>query len=505
MKRQLVSLLAAMFVLAGCQSTQKEQTIPVQESKTKSKPMMMAKEGDHHVVRYYPCEGCGVVKVEKMMPKQVMKGMGFEYEIMITNLTEYPLSDVAVTDQMHSNMKFEKSMPMAKVSGNTLMWNMASLEPKAMQTIRVMVVPQSTGIVKSCADVTYRIPACAQTQVVEPSLVVSKSAPSRVLLCDEIPITITVTNPGTGTAKDVVVMDNLPSGMTSAAGTANMRINVGDLAPGDSKTYKFMAKANKTGSYENMAMASGTGLEAESEALIINVVQPQLDITTMGPKNEYIKRRVSYSAMVKNTGNATSENTTLIANIPSGVADVEANMNGQVSGSRITWKLGDLGQNQSRTVSFSYVPNQPTTLVNTAMAMGECADEVSDTVRTTVTGIAAILLEVVDQYDPVRVGDNEEYTITVTNQGSSPATNVTITCKLEDSMEYVSSSGASSATLRGDTISFSPVSSIAPGQKVSWKVNIRAVQADDVRFEVKLNSDQLKRDVIETEATNFYE
>ncbi len=503
MKKQFVWLLIAMVALAGCQSVQQEETIPVKE--TKSKPVMMSKDGDHHVIRYYPCDSCGVVKVEKMMPKQVMKGMGFEYQIMVTNMTDYPLADIAVTDQMHSNMKFEKSMPMAKVSGNTLMWNMASLAPKDTQAIKVMVVPQSTGIVKSCADVTYRIPACAQTQVVEPGLVITKSAPSRVLLCDEIPITVTVTNPGTGTAKNVVVMDNLPSGMTSASGTANMRINVGDLAPGDSKTYKFMAKAQKTGSYKNMANAMGTGLEAESETVNIAVVQPKLDITTMGPKNEYIKRRVSYSAMVKNTGNATSANTTLIANIPSGVTDVQANMSGQVAGSRITWKLGDLGQDQSRTVSFSYVPNQPTTLVNTAMVMGDCADEVSDTVRTQVTGIAAILLEVIDELDPVQVGGTETYLITVTNQGSAPATNVKINCMLEDSMEYLSTSGVTSGTLRGSTVAMNPVASIAPGQKVSWEVNVKATKPGDVRFKVTMDSDQLTRNVEETEASNFYE
>jgi uncharacterized repeat protein (TIGR01451 family) len=53
-------------------------------------------------------------------------------------------------------------------------------------------------------------------------------------------------------------------------------------------------------------------------------------------------------------------------------------------------------------------------------------------VKTLITGISAVSLEVVDVDDPVKVGARTTYVISVTNQGSAAATNVSIACILED-------------------------------------------------------------------------
>ena len=99
----------------------------------------------------------------------------------------------------------------------------------------------------------------------------------------------------------------------------------------------------------------------------------------------------------------------------------------------------------------------------------------------------------------------ETYVVTVTNQGSAPATNVRITCTLEPNQEYVSSSGDSTGTARGATVTFEPFASIPPKGKATWRIVVRNVKAGDVRFKVSMMTDQLTRPVEETEATNVYE
>src|SRR5262245_65338345 len=49
-------------------------------------------------------------------------------------------------------------------------------------------------------------------------LVVTKTAPREVMLCDVIPVTITVTNNGTDEARGIRVTDALPSGLTTSDG-----------------------------------------------------------------------------------------------------------------------------------------------------------------------------------------------------------------------------------------------------------------------------------------------
>jgi uncharacterized repeat protein (TIGR01451 family) len=112
---------------------------------------------------------------------------------------------------------------------------------------------------------------------------------------------------------------------------------------------------------------------------------------------------------------------------------------------------------------------------------------------------------VVDVSDPIAVGQNETYVITVTNQGTAPDTNIRVTATLEESMGFVSASGPTNGALAGDRVVFEPLQTLAPKASATWRVVVKALEPADARFMVLMNSSNLGRDVGETEATNFYE
>jgi hypothetical protein len=72
-------------------------------------------------------------------------------------------------------------------------------------------------------------------------------------------------------------------------------------------------------------------------------------------------------------------------------------------------------------------------------------------------------------------------------------------------MKYISSSGATKEAFANGRVTFQPLDRLDPGEKASWKVIVRGTEPCDCRFKVTMNSDQLGRDVMETEATRFYE
>jgi uncharacterized repeat protein (TIGR01451 family) len=125
--------------------------------------------------------------------------------------------------------------------------------------------------------------------------------------------------------------------------------------------------------------------------------------------------------------------------------------------------------------------------------------------RTSVTGIPALALEVVDIEDPVRIGSRATYVIRVENQGSATATNIRIGCLLENNVQYVSSAGATASSQEGQTIRFFPLGSLAPKAQAAWRVVVEAVREGDVRFKAVMNADQLSRPVEETESTHIYD
>jgi uncharacterized repeat protein (TIGR01451 family) len=181
-----------------------------------------------------------------------------------------------------------------------------------------------------------------------------------------------------------------------------------------------------------------------------------------------------------------------------------ATAGGRLVGNNVVWQAGSIAPETSKELCATFVPNGIGNLQFTATAKAVCADPVQARCQTRVSGIPAILLEVVDLSDPIEVGREVVYEITVTNQGSAPGTNIRVLCEMEAAQQFVSGTGVTAVTGQGQKASMAPVSSLAPQAKAVWRVNVRALQASDVRFKVTMSSDQIERPVEETESTNQY-
>lgn len=456
---------------------------------------------------YYPSgyQGSSFLWIEKSAPRVVQVANEFEYVITVKNLADRDVKNVQVTDKMPDGFKLVRTMPQAKQDGSYLNWDVGKLAPRQSKVMTVRGSLDEATEVVHCATGSGILTACVTQVAVQPALKLSKKLPSEVILCDPIPMTLVVTNTGTGAATNVKVTDALPAGLKSSDGQQTLTYNVGTLGSGQSRQINATLKASKTGTFNNTATASADGdLKASAKDSII-VRQPVLTIDKTGPEKVFLGRNITYTVKVTNTGDGVAAGAKLVDQLPAGTTFVSATAGGKESGGAVTWNLGNMQPKQSATVSVTVKPAKAGTYTDTATASAVCAKEVSDKVTTQVEGIPAILLEVVDVEDPIQVGDTETYVITVTNQGTATDTNIKIVCTLENQMQYVSSSGSTRGTAAGNTVTFAPLDALAPKAEATWKVKIKAVKAGDVRFKVSMTSNQIGRPVEETEATNFYE
>jgi uncharacterized repeat protein (TIGR01451 family) len=463
--------------------------------------------GTSVISRAYPWPECGIVQLDKIMPNEVGLNRSFNYTIKITNLTETTLTDIIVTELLPDNFKYMSSNPAAKTEEKKLIWNVDSLGPKAKKQFSVSGQATYTEPLKHCTTViTPVIPACATVAVIQPELKLTKTAPAEVLLCDLIPVRFVVTNAGTGSVQNVKVVENLPVGLRTTDGRSELVFDAGTLGGGQSRQFTVELRATQTGTFVSSAVATSTsGMRVESSATSISVGQPVLTISKIGPDNLYIGRPAAYEITVTNTSNVMAKNAILEDTIPDGVAEVKATAGAKLSGPKLVWEFGTLEPNASRNVRVTYTPTKAGTLINSATASAYCAEAVTSTMRTSVTGIPALALEVVDIEDPIRIGSNATYVIRVENQGSATATNIRIACLLENNVQYVSSAGATVGTQEGPTIRFYPLGSLAPKSQAAWRVVVEAVRPGDMRFKAVMNADQLSRPVEETESTHIYE
>jgi uncharacterized repeat protein (TIGR01451 family) len=445
-----------------------------------------------------------VVLLQTTTPAEVYVGDTVDYEMTVTNLTDCPLDDVILTAQIPDNFDFKGSAPQAQINkSNEAQWDLSQLAGKQSKSVKVRGIPTKAGSFISCAKVTYRPLLCTSFVAVAPKLTLEKSMPSDVLICDPIPIKLVVANTGTGTIKDVKVVDTLPDGLATADGRTQITFDAGSLAAGQSKTMNLVAKAKRTGKFTNKAVASAGSLKAEDMATV-TVTQPVLSITKTGTKQAFSGRGVSYDIVVTNKGSAPATNLVVEDTLPVGMTFGSATGGGTFAAGKVRWTVSALAPNAkvSYTVKGKVVGHGQVT--NRATAVATCAEAVAASASTMVVGKAAILLEVVDEADPLSVGDIETYTITATNQGTAPDTNIKIVCELEDNEVFQSTAGATTATHKNGVITFKPLASLAPKAKAVWQVKVKGVKVGDVRFHVQMTTDELKRPVEETEATQVY-
>ncbi|MCF6150047.1 MAG: DUF11 domain-containing protein [Candidatus Kuenenia sp.] len=485
---------------------------PKEEPKAEPKPDMLITS------MAYPTgnkDCCSVIYMEKIAPRTGAVGVPYEYTIKVTNLIDSKVEDVEVLHSLPGNFTVTSVDP-ATVSSisdsmkeGVAVWELGTLEAHETKIIKVAGTPSAEGKMPFCTDLEYRLPdICLEPDILQPKLMLSKKAPEKVLLCDTIPLTFEVKNSGTGFAKNVQIKESLPEGLTTQDGHSSVILKVGTLAPGESRTATLNVTAEEIGEYHNVATAvADGGLSVESNKTTTVVQQPELKITKTGPEKIYLGRNITYDISVSNVGNGPAASTVVTDTILANATFISASDGGVMSGNAIQWNVGTLQPNDSKKMSVTLKPNGMGTVEDKAAAEAVCADAVSATAKTDVLGIAAILLEVIDVEDPVEVGKNVTYIITVTNQGSEHSKNVRITCTLEPTMGYVSSSGPTAGTLGGEgkVVTFSPLPSLAPKAQASWKVVVNAAEAGDVRFKVDMTDDRLERPVEETEATHFYE
>jgi len=447
------------------------------------------------------------IACNKSGPSNVMGGEPFEYTISVSNPSQVDATNVVVTDTLPNGLAYESSNPSASASGNALTWNLGSVAPGANVNINVRVKATSTGRYENCADVradqNLTSHCCATTVAVSPALVLEKRCPAEVTICDPIEYVLVVRNSGDGPAKNVKIEDRLPDGIMTTSGQSTVNATVDVLGPGESKEVRFTAKASRTGSFTNPATATADGgLNAQASCTTV-VRQPVLAVTKTGPDMRYIGRPAEYDITVRNTGDSPANNTVLTDPLPAGTEFVSATEGGSFSGGTVTWQLGTIEAGGTRSVKVTLRARSAGTAKNVAIARATCT-EANAEVMTQIKGVPAILLECVDVSDPIEVGAQETYIITVTNQGSAEDTNIVIECTLPAQMDYVSGDAPVQVTAEGKKVTFAPLPTLAPKARATYKVVTKGTAEGDLRFRITLKSDQTETVVEETESTHVY-
>jgi uncharacterized repeat protein (TIGR01451 family) len=443
-----------------------------------------------------PCSSevkTGLMKLSKTTPATAALGETYESDITATALT--CVGNVTIVDRMPAGASFVKSDPAATVDGNNLVWKISDMDAGQSLTIKVWLKADQEGTLMNCAMVSADPRICAATVVGKPNLTIQKSGPITAALGSDVAYNILVSNAGSAVAKNVVVTDPVPDGLSGQP----VSVTVGDLAPGQSTNITATFKADKRGKTCNTAeAASDNAGKVDSQACTV-VQQAGLKVEKTGDNAQIIGRKANYEVAVFNTGDTLLENVTVVDTAPNGTEIASAD-GATISGNTATWKIDQLAAGDKKTFDVTLLGKMAGQLCNTATAT---AGSLTDTTQTCTTwkGVAGVLLEMVDDPDPIQVGENVTYTIKVTNQGFADLHNIGMTAQFNDEIDPVSTP---QGTVSGKTVSFPVIPVLEPKKVATYTIIGKGVKAGDHITTATLTADEITKPVKKEESTTVY-
>ena len=357
------------------------------------------------------------------------------------------------------------------------------LASKASTTVTLVGMANKPGMVDTCYTVSYDPPTlCTMVQVTNPSIALKVDAQPDMDICKPATYTYTVTNTGTGTAHNVMVMEDLPDGLTTADGGKSVSDTVGDIPQGESRNFAAQLKATKTGAMNGTAKAMADGETVPPVTTLTTVHAPVLTVAVAAVKpTAFVGQTGDFTITVTNTGDTVSPATMVKIGHPNnGIGSVTAEGVDNTG----TVNIGDLPPGANKVIKATATSTQGGDVTVIANAMSTCAATVSGQAMTTFNTIPALLLETVDEHDPVTVGQNVIYDVKVTNQGSGPDNNVVVTAVIPSGETYVSTDGPTQPTASADgmTLTFPTIPTLATKESSTWKISVKAATAGDVQF-----------------------
>jgi uncharacterized repeat protein (TIGR01451 family) len=462
-------------------------------------------------------------------PSAVMAGGSISYLVTVTNLGPSTASNITVTDLLPTGTAFVSVTGGASVNGGVVTWPViASLASSASMTFGLTVNAPASGSLTnraSCNSPTTDpfaanndgsdAASAVTTEIGQlADLAVLVLGPTTVLPGSSLTYTITVTNLGPTEATNVIVSDVLPAGITFVSSTGGAVPSAGvvawpainSLAPASSASFDITVTSPLSGTISNSASAtSGTsdpnlannnGTAAASRWVLSVTPQADLAVESAGPATVLAGSTFNYTVVVTNLGPSTASNIVAQDILPPTVSFVSATGGGVASAGVVTWPMiSTLGNGGGTSFSVTVKAPGDGTLTNHASSTSPTFDPV--TVNHNGSAAAAkVITTVQPQADlAVRVsgpatilpGGSLTYSITLSNQGPSAASNVVVTDLLPPGTVFVSATGG--GVTNAGVVTWPSIASLPSGSTASFGLTLTASSAGTLTNRVSCTSD----------------
>lgn len=444
--------------------------------------------------------------IQKLAPPEVQIGKKCTFAVRVQNNSQRTAHNVKIIDEVPLGTQLIGTAPKANVSGAQVVWELGTMSVGEEKIVEMELMPTDEGEVGSVATVTFSTQTSAKARSTRPQLELRlTSTTPRVMIGERQVVQIEVTNPGTGDATGVVLLETIPPGVSHEAGPT-LEYPVGTLRPKETRKMELILQADAAGLVDNVMTAHADANLQVQAACQFEVIAPALKVTVDGPQKRYLERPATYTVTVDNPGTAAAREVQLVTKLPPGLKFVSANNMGEYDAAThsVYWSLPELPADQHGTVELTALPVEQgdQTLQFATRAAQGLEDRIE--AHTTVEGIVALSFEVQDVEDAIEVGGQTAYEIRVVNQGSKAATNVQVVALMPAGLRAQAGQGDSRFTVQGEKLIFAPLPSLAPKADATFRLRVQGIRPGDQRVTVQVTTDEVREPITQVESTQVY-
>lgn len=447
------------------------------------------------------------------------------FTITVSNAGPNEATNVEVSDQLPVGISFDSAQAsQGNYNAATGIWTIGSIGSNGQATLNIVGLIESSGAKTNTAQVTASDqfdPDSTPNNGVESEddqdsitvtppvidLELDKTIDiERVNVGQTVRYTVVVDNQGPDDATGVIVADDLPPGMdyvgsSATAGSYNPNTGrwiIGSVPAGTSTTLTIDAIVNTVQTTTNVAEVfaadqfdsdstpgNSNPNEDDYGSATFMLASADLSLTkSVDDSTPNVGDNVTFTIMAANAGVDPATGVTVLDSLPAGLDFVSSSQTaGTYNSSSGIWDIGDLGVNQTATLTLVATSTTDTPVTNVAQVQtvdqldpnstpGNDIPSEDDQDSAEVIGqlIDLSLEKTVDNPRP-NVGDNIRFSIALTNSRPSQATGVAVRDILPSGLDFVSSS-ATRGSYNSSTGVWD-VGSVSDGETVTLNLNAK--------------------------------
>jgi uncharacterized repeat protein (TIGR01451 family) len=450
------------------------------------------------------------VVVDVLAPRELNLNQPARFKIVVRNAGDTDAAGVVVRDLLPEGLEPLGANLEGQVAGQLVTWRLGDLRARTKQELEVRVRPLSVGSFDHAPTVSFLTGARARSRVTQPKLRVelTSSAP-KVLKGQQVRFDIIVSNPGTGTARDVVVRARLSPGLRHEAAGEGQRDqafeqDIAVLKPGESVKLDPLVVDSLLGGKESCEVVARSPdvipETDEAHALqALEVVEPRLKLTLLGPATRFAGTTAPYRLAIENTGTAPALRVGVAAFPPIGGRPLVAKDSKYAydpAKRRLLWAIPRLEPNERREFDFQVRLEgiQRYRVYASAAAAGGLSGQADCT--TDVTGLADVrFVDVLERSRALDVGDQTDFEVRIKNYGTKEATRLLIGAKVSENLEVVQTAGTEDDARKNPDnpteIFFPVIEHLAPDAELVLTIRVKALKPDIATCTVTLLYDEL--------------